>query len=211
MEARFGHPVLLAETFVNPSRFRGACYLAAGWMSAGATRRVLAGIRRDGRERGRGQARGISWRGADRIADVAVNSGRGVALFLGAPTVRRLTAWIECAGIVDGPLFRQVREGGRVAADGLSAHSMRAIITRCAGDAGIKNGVRGHSLRVGSAQSLARAGAGLVEMQTVGRWKSPGMPARYARAEAEIAACSAIARYRYRIQPLAAQGLESIT
>jgi len=38
MEARFGHPVLLAETFVDPSRFRGVCYRAAGWGEVGATR-----------------------------------------------------------------------------------------------------------------------------------------------------------------------------
>ena len=38
MEARFGHPVLLAETFVDPSRFRGTCYRAAGWEEVGATR-----------------------------------------------------------------------------------------------------------------------------------------------------------------------------
>ena len=38
MEARFGHPVLLAETFVDPSRFSGACYRAAGWTPVGRTR-----------------------------------------------------------------------------------------------------------------------------------------------------------------------------
>ena len=38
MEERFGHPALLAETFVDPSRFKGSCYLAAGWAPAGATR-----------------------------------------------------------------------------------------------------------------------------------------------------------------------------
>ena len=38
MEARFGHPVLLAETFVDPSRFRGTCYRAAGWERVGLTR-----------------------------------------------------------------------------------------------------------------------------------------------------------------------------
>ncbi|MYC59173.1 MAG: tyrosine-type recombinase/integrase, partial [Gammaproteobacteria bacterium] len=94
-----------------------------------------------------------------------------------------------------GPLFRQVREDGTVLQDGLSAHSIRAIVQRCAKDAGIKGAVRGHSLRVGAAQSLAGAGAELVEMQVVGRWKSPGMPARYARAE--IAGRSAVARLRY--------------
>lgn len=33
-----GHPILLAETFVDPSRFRGTCYLAAGWRVLGQTR-----------------------------------------------------------------------------------------------------------------------------------------------------------------------------
>lgn len=121
--------------------------------------------------------------------------GVGAMLYLGVSTVARLRAWIDCAAIVDGPLFRQVRENGMVHKCGLSAHSMRAIIQRCAKDAGIQGAVRGHSLRVGASQSLAGAGAGLVELQTVGRWKSPGMPARYARAE--IAGRSAVARLRY--------------
>ena len=38
MEAVFGHPVLLAETFVDPSRFTGSCYLAANWTPVGETR-----------------------------------------------------------------------------------------------------------------------------------------------------------------------------
>jgi hypothetical protein len=33
-----GHPILLVETFVDASRFRGTCYLAAGWQMLGATR-----------------------------------------------------------------------------------------------------------------------------------------------------------------------------
>jgi predicted transposase YbfD/YdcC len=33
----YGHPILLAETFVDPSRFCGTCYLAAGWKPLGQT------------------------------------------------------------------------------------------------------------------------------------------------------------------------------
>lgn len=33
-----GHPVLLAETFVDGARFRGTCYQAAGWQALGETR-----------------------------------------------------------------------------------------------------------------------------------------------------------------------------
>lgn len=37
-EQAYGHPVLLAETFVDPARFRGTCYRAAGWQCLGVTR-----------------------------------------------------------------------------------------------------------------------------------------------------------------------------
>ena len=37
-EHAYGHPVLLAETFVDPARFRGTCYRAAGWQCLGVTR-----------------------------------------------------------------------------------------------------------------------------------------------------------------------------
>ena len=37
-ECYYGHPILLVETFVDASRFRGTCYLAAGWQRLGATR-----------------------------------------------------------------------------------------------------------------------------------------------------------------------------
>jgi len=33
-----GHPILLAETFVDCARFRGTCYRAAGWQELGCTR-----------------------------------------------------------------------------------------------------------------------------------------------------------------------------
>jgi Druantia protein DruA/DDE_Tnp_1-associated len=33
----FGHPVLAVETFVDPQRFRGTCYKAAGWQRLGPT------------------------------------------------------------------------------------------------------------------------------------------------------------------------------
>jgi hypothetical protein len=43
---RFGFAPLLLESFVDPMRFQGTCYQAAGWEKVGQTR----GFRRDGRE-----------------------------------------------------------------------------------------------------------------------------------------------------------------
>lgn len=37
-QRHFGHPVLAVETFVDPQRFRGTCYKAAGWQQLGCTR-----------------------------------------------------------------------------------------------------------------------------------------------------------------------------
>ncbi len=35
---RFGHPLWLLETFVDPARFRGTIYRAAHWLALGQTR-----------------------------------------------------------------------------------------------------------------------------------------------------------------------------
>ncbi len=43
-KAAYGHPILIAETFVDTSRFRGTCYKAAGFIPLGETR----GFRRNG-------------------------------------------------------------------------------------------------------------------------------------------------------------------
>ena len=37
-QRQFGQPVLLVETFVDPQRFRGTCYKAAGWLALGQTK-----------------------------------------------------------------------------------------------------------------------------------------------------------------------------
>ena len=101
---------------------------------------------------------------------------------------------MDAAGIADGPLFQCLDKAGKPRGR-LSTQSIRAIIQRRAQDAGIEGRVSGHSLRVGSAQSLATAGASVVELQTAGRWQSPSMPGRYARGQ--LAARGAVARLRY--------------
>jgi hypothetical protein len=37
-QQHFGYPVRVVETFVDPQRFRGTCYKAAGWQQLGVTR-----------------------------------------------------------------------------------------------------------------------------------------------------------------------------
>ena len=217
-----------------------------------ATDRVLAGFRRAGSDRGRGQVAGVRWGQADAAAAVAANGGEsihglrdaailavasdamlrvselaalrvgdigagendtatvtvrhsktdqegeGAVLFLGPSTAARISAWLGAAGVstddTDAPLFQRIDRGGTPRGQ-LSARSVRRIITARCSAAGVEGRISGHSLRVGSAQSLAAAGAGLVQMQQAGRWQSPTMPARYAAGE--LAARGAVARLRY--------------
>ena len=104
--------------------------------------------------------------------------GEGAVANVGAPTVRRVRAWLAAAELADGPMFRRVRTGNVVGSARLGVRTVRAIITRRARAAGVEGRVSGHSLRIGAAQSLAAAGASVVEMQTAGRWTSPTMPGR---------------------------------
>ena len=120
---------------------------------------------------------------------------RGVTQFLGEPTVERVRAWVAGAGLTEGALFRGVNKAGRLGPGRLTGHSIRNIIIRWGKAAGVDGRVSGHSLRVGGAQSLASAGASLVEMQLAGRWESPVMPGRYA--QGQIAKQGAVARLRY--------------
>ena len=53
MRGAHGHPVVLAETFVDPSRFAGTCYRASNWVLLGRTR----GFSREPRGAARWRAR----------------------------------------------------------------------------------------------------------------------------------------------------------
>ena len=122
-------------------------------------------------------------------------TGEGATLYIGDETKKLIGRYCELAGITEGALFRRIRRGDHVQAGRLSVNGARDAIKDAATLAGIEGFISGHSLRVGSAVSLAKAGASVVEMQQAGRWKSPQMPAHYARAqEAER---GAVARYRY--------------
>ena len=107
---------------------------------------------------------------------------RGAVLYIGPATVARIEDWLSAAGHRDGAMFRSVRRGrARPRASASAPAPFGPSSPRGPADAGVTGRVSGHSLRVGSAQSLAAAGASVVDMQTAGRWKDSTMPAHYAR------------------------------
>ena len=202
----------------------------------------MAGIRREGRDRGRGQVDGLIWQDVERVCIyaetentlaglrdaamirlmsdcllrisevVAVNvgdfkgstltlrssktdqEGAGETLYVCDNTREILNQYRERAEIHRGAVFRHIRRGDHIQSNRLTPHSARRIIKKRAADAGVEGFISGHSLRVGSAVSLAQAGATVVDMQVAGRWKSSQMPAHYAKAE--LAERGAIARFK---------------
>ena len=120
---------------------------------------------------------------------------KGTVQYLGKPTTERIQVWLLNSRLAEGPLFCGVNKAGRVRGRRLTASTIRIIIKKHAKAAGVDGRVSGHSLRVGSAQSLATAGASLVEMQVAGRWRSPAMPGLYA--QGQLAKHGAVARLRY--------------
>ena len=209
------------------------------------TEKTLAGIRRQGRNRGRGQVDGITWEEVEQVCAlaeaegtvaglrdsglirlmsdcllrisevVAVNvadvdnmltihkskTGIGTVsvpdatLYVGDPTREVIKRYCAAGSVTDGALFRRVLRGDHIINSRLTVDGARKTIKRRAREAGVEGVISGHSLRIGSAVSLAQAGASVVDMQVAGRWKSPRMPAHYARAE--LAERGGIARFKY--------------
>ena len=75
----------------------------------------------------------------------------------------------------------------------LGVNQMARRIKQAAHTAGLGDGFSGHSPRVGMARDLVRAGIELPSLMTAGRWRSPSMPAHYARNE--TAGRGAVAQY----------------
>ena len=120
--------------------------------------------------------------------------GAGESLNVCDNTRELLKQYTKRAGITRGAVFRHIRRGDHIQPTRLNPHSARRIIQKRAHAAGVEGFISGYSLRVGSAVSLAQAGATVVDMQVAGRWKSSQMPAHYAKAE--LAERGAIARFK---------------
>ena len=101
-----------------------------------------------------------------------------------------LEAWVQQAGIVDGPLFRQLVRGKKdaasVAPSPMSDRAVARLVQARAVAAGyLGSDFAGHSLRAGFLTAAARAGASVFKMREVSRHKSMQVLADYVR-DAEL-------------------------
>lgn len=88
--------------------------------------------------------------------------------------VRAVRAWLGAAGIREGWVFRRLYRGDRIGEQALSAHSVAAVVKRCALAVGLDpDQYAGHSLRAGFITSAALAKADLFKLMEVSRHKDP--------------------------------------
>ena len=86
--------------------------------------------------------------------------------------VAAVRAWMDAAGITQGPVFRPVSKDGRPRAAHLTPHSVGAIVKAYAARAGFDPAAfGGHSLRAGFLTSAAERGKSLERMMAVSRHK----------------------------------------
>ncbi len=100
----------------------------------------------------------------------------------GTCPVRALQAWLELAGIKEGPIFRGVDRHGRILPGRLTDRSVALIVQRVAGAAGLDPAqFAGHSLRAGLATSAAMADAEERDIMRQTRHRSVAVARRYIR------------------------------
>jgi site-specific recombinase XerD len=96
--------------------------------------------------------------------------------------VKAVRAWLDAAGIAEGPVFRAVLKGGRLQAARLTPKSVCDLVKAYAGKIGLSEADFGaHSLRAGFLTSAARRGASVFKMRDVSRHKSMDVLQAYVR------------------------------
>ena len=136
MRAAHGHPVLLAETFVDPSRFAGTCYRASNWVLLGRTRGFSREPGGTARWRENGRPKEVYVYELENGAASALRGGElpggwradGAGEAPAAPELRSLHAFLQ-----DMPDFRKAR-GVRY---GLACYATIMVAARLAGYRGV--------------------------------------------------------------------------
>jgi site-specific recombinase XerD len=96
--------------------------------------------------------------------------------------VEAVQSWLAAAEINNGPVFREVKKGGRVQNAALTDRSVAQIVKRYAELAGLDpTQFAGHSLRAGFITSAAESGAALLRIADQSRHKSLDVLRGYVR------------------------------
>ena len=136
-----------------------------------------------------------------RVENIEVTPGQGMACFLGrtkgdrqlqgrvfkCPALSRLcpvtafNAWIDLAGLTEGPVFRKIDRWGNVADESLHADSLIPLLRSLFAEAGVESPEEysSHSLRRGFAGWTRASGWDIKELMEYVGWKDVKSAMRY--------------------------------
>ena len=136
-----------------------------------------------------------------RVENIEVTPGQGMACYLGrtkgdrqlqgrvfkCPALSRLcpvtafNAWIDLAGLTEGPVFRKIDRWGNVADESLHADSLIPLLRSLFAEAGVESPEEysSHSLRRGFAGWTRASGWDLKELMEYVGWKDVKSAMRY--------------------------------
>ena len=136
-----------------------------------------------------------------RVENTEVTAGQGMACYLGrskgdrqlqgrvfkCPALSRLcpvtafNAWIDLAGLTEGPVFRKIDRWGHVADESLHANSLIPLLRSLFGDAGVESPEEysSHSMRRGFAGWARASGWDIKELMEYVGWKDVKSAMRY--------------------------------
>ncbi|SIO39035.1 tyrosine-type recombinase/integrase [Salinivibrio sp. ES.052] len=115
---------------------------------------------------------------------------------LSESVARLLMDWLDKTGIHQGPLLRRINKHNHLGEAPLDPSSIYRIFRRASSMLGESVTFSGQSPRVGATRALANKGMTIKQIQHLGRWKSPAMPAQYVGNT--VASEQAKARYRHK-------------
>ena len=101
--------------------------------------------------------------------------------------VAALEAWLDAAGITEGPIFRSIDRHGNVGAEAISDHAVAEIIKKVCRAAGLDAGAfSGHSLRSGFITSSLDRGEDYFKVMGISRHKKVDTLREYDRRESDF-------------------------
>lgn len=115
---------------------------------------------------------------------------------LSEQTAMLVAQWLDKTGMNHGPLLRRINKHGHLGETALDPSSIYRVFRRASRLLGESVTFSGQSPRVGASRALANKGMTIKQIQHLGRWKSPAMPAQYVGNT--IASEQAKARYRHK-------------
>lgn len=117
----------------------------------------------------------------------ADQAGHGAERYVSPEARRHLEAWLDAAGLHDGPVFVRLNRNAQPLPKALHPNQVALIVKDLARRAGFGkreiNTIAAHSTRIGATHALAEAGTDVLQVQQDGGWKSPQMPATYLRGQ----------------------------